>query len=132
MTLSATARAIPSRAAHRRGADVGKQDAARRVQQRLRYVGLALVDVEAGGAERPALQRRGDGLGVDQWASAGVDQHAVRADQLELARSDQVACVSGVDGACRLTTSEAASRSSRSRRRAPSSLSASGFAVGPA
>ena len=68
MTLSATARAIPSRAGTVAEPMCGSRTQRGASSSASGYVGLALVDVQAGGAERPALERRRDGLGVDEWA----------------------------------------------------------------
>ena len=70
---------------------MGKEHASRRRQQRGRDARLVLVDVEPGGAERPALERGGERLGIDQRAAGGVDEDAAGPDQLELGRPDQVA-----------------------------------------
>ena len=130
ITFSATRRAIASRAVTVAEPMWGSEHASRRLEQRGRDLRLVLVDVEPGGAERPALERGGERLGIDQRAAGGVDEDAAGPDPAR-ARPPPIRWrVSGVDG--RVKADHVASDSSSS----PSSplagaepLSASGFGL---
>lgn len=68
---------------------MGEESAVRRPQQGLGDVGLALEDVESGGSDLTAGERRRERLGVDEGAAGGVDQDRLWLHRRELVSGDR-------------------------------------------
>ena len=131
MTLSATARAIPSR-----DGTVAEPMCGRRTHRGASRSlggtsGSFWIDVEAGRTERACLERVGERLRVDERAPRGVDEQSFGPDQLELASADQV---TGLVAGGRVDADDVGGGEQLvelDRWLAPSSSSASGLAEGP-
>ena len=89
-TLGGQLRHAPARGP-RRAPDVRQQHRVRGGEQTRVHLGLALVDVDAGGEDRAVLERDGQRLLVDDRTARRVHQHRRRLHEREPAGVDQPA-----------------------------------------